>query len=563
MIMKKATFIYLISILIFLVHSITLAQIVYIPDQNFKNRLIIVLGVDTNGDGEISFSEAEAVTDTLSLQSAGINDLTGIEAFINIKGLDCSHNNLTELDISDIININLLKCNNNEITNIHINSSAYYIQTIELQHNLLKTIYFSTNTNYCNLSWNNISDLNIYYVSIGTLDISHNPILENQISIGSNVILNNLICQNIPAESINLSNMKELETVDIRNCNGLKSICVDYIPLRIEIIDGGLTSYVVYVCNPTQGNHFKAGQYQNTFVYKDDIIYNTNPNSYDLNEDGYMDILLFGDGEYIDPCYYGDTYAKPNNFSDFGININGNTDFHAGDGIYPIVNTWDSALFHVDSYEICNGSVVGSWVNESFLTVRMINSFDTIYSWASFEHITFIGTVIKSYALWRPCLDNPFLGNDTTLFLGDTVVINAGEGYDSYFWNTNDTAQSISIITNNLGVGTWPIIVYTNTGSCCYSDIKYITVVKESGVENYPGIPIKLFPNPAKDKLTITNPNCKVIKIELLDLNGKKQFSLTSSSELIDVDVSLYSDGIYFARITDDKGSWTRKIIKF
>ena len=57
--------------------------IVYIPDANFKAKLI-ALGVDTNTDGEIQFSEALVPT-VLDVSNSNIADLTGIEAFTNFQ----------------------------------------------------------------------------------------------------------------------------------------------------------------------------------------------------------------------------------------------------------------------------------------------------------------------------------------------------------------------------------------------------------------------------------------------------------------------------------------------
>ena len=57
--------------------------IVSIPDANFKNALLNNNTViDTNGDGEIQVSEAEAVTN-LWVSNENINNLKGIEFFIN------------------------------------------------------------------------------------------------------------------------------------------------------------------------------------------------------------------------------------------------------------------------------------------------------------------------------------------------------------------------------------------------------------------------------------------------------------------------------------------------
>ena len=75
------------------------AQIVNIPDANFKNALVNTLcvdtdnnnvgdaDVDTNNDGEIQVSEALAVI-ALDVFSNNISDLTGIESFANLQWLD-------------------------------------------------------------------------------------------------------------------------------------------------------------------------------------------------------------------------------------------------------------------------------------------------------------------------------------------------------------------------------------------------------------------------------------------------------------------------------------------
>ena len=76
-------------------------DIVIIPDANFKAKLI-ELGIDTNNDGEIQYSEAGVETGTLDVSGSNIADLTGLEAFINLTGLHCAGNNLTKVDVSHI-----------------------------------------------------------------------------------------------------------------------------------------------------------------------------------------------------------------------------------------------------------------------------------------------------------------------------------------------------------------------------------------------------------------------------------------------------------------------------
>ena len=82
------------------------AQIVTIPDANFKYVLLHGACVDTNSDnigdtdadtdndGEIQVSEALTVIG-LNITMQNISDLTGIESFSNLQHLFCKNNNIT------------------------------------------------------------------------------------------------------------------------------------------------------------------------------------------------------------------------------------------------------------------------------------------------------------------------------------------------------------------------------------------------------------------------------------------------------------------------------------
>lgn len=60
------------------------AQIVNIPDINFKNYLLDHPGINTNSDNEIQVSEDQGFTNSIICTFMQISDLTGIEAFENI-----------------------------------------------------------------------------------------------------------------------------------------------------------------------------------------------------------------------------------------------------------------------------------------------------------------------------------------------------------------------------------------------------------------------------------------------------------------------------------------------
>lgn len=76
---------------------------VAIPDQNFENKLI-QLGYDNVFDGQIGYNFD---VDELDLSGAYIQDLTGIEAFINLQTLDLSYNLLNQVDLTPLYTMGL------------------------------------------------------------------------------------------------------------------------------------------------------------------------------------------------------------------------------------------------------------------------------------------------------------------------------------------------------------------------------------------------------------------------------------------------------------------------
>ncbi len=122
--------------LILFVCGMAQAQIVNIPDTNFKNKLLeasttnniakdqngVSIVIDTNADNEIQVAEALAVYE-LDVINAGIGDLAGIEEFTNITSLKCDQNNLNILDVSALINLEELTCSSNNLTELDMSDN--------------------------------------------------------------------------------------------------------------------------------------------------------------------------------------------------------------------------------------------------------------------------------------------------------------------------------------------------------------------------------------------------------------------------------------------------------
>jgi len=90
----------------------------YIADYYFEQRLI-ALGIDDIMDNYVLTSVINTVTN-LNVSNSNISDLTGIEDFTALTTLNCSNNQLTNLDVSTNTSLTSLQCYNNQLTSLDV-----------------------------------------------------------------------------------------------------------------------------------------------------------------------------------------------------------------------------------------------------------------------------------------------------------------------------------------------------------------------------------------------------------------------------------------------------------
>ena len=148
-------------------------QNVYIPDANFKAYLVANSAINTNGDSEIQVSEANSFNAFLSVGFQGITDLTGIEFFTSLTGLDCESNQLTFLDLSNNTDLWFLECSNNQLVSLDIYNNPL-LQSLYGRNNQLLNLNLTNNTNLC------------------CLELTNNQIISLDLRNGNNYNLNDL-----------------------------------------------------------------------------------------------------------------------------------------------------------------------------------------------------------------------------------------------------------------------------------------------------------------------------------------------------------------------------------
>ena len=231
-----------------------LAQNVNIPDLSFKAYLISNPQINVNGDNEIQIWEAAGFVGTINcadinadkpdLPPGEILDLTGIEAFTSITGLNCSGNQISNLDISNNLNLKFLYCYKNQLKKIKLGNN-FKLHTIDCHLNQLTNLDVTQNIvlDFLNCSQNQLTKL----------DINNNPNLltlyceNNQITnlnLHQNVVLKFLRCDDNELVDLDVSNNSLLEVLLCGGQNNLTSLDISNNPnlLTLSCLYNKLTS---------------------------------------------------------------------------------------------------------------------------------------------------------------------------------------------------------------------------------------------------------------------------------------------------------------------------------
>jgi hypothetical protein len=73
---------------------------------------------------------------------------------------------------------------------------------------------------------------------------------------------------------------------------------------------------------------------------------------------------------------------------------------------------------------------------------------------------------------------------------------------------------------------------------------------------------ISLYPNPAKDYVTVTLPSMKPAILEIVNNNGNIVLKKNISALSAIVDLGKVTPGVYTVRITQDQNTSTQKLLK-
>lgn len=260
-----------------------------IEDDVYKTYL---LTFDKNGDGKLDKTEVEAITE-INIKGLGVKSLKGVEYvnFTNVRKLDCSDNELTELPVTgfftnleeiDFSNnqltgrIELNKCkklrilkgsdnmleevafensvlesvdlSNNQLTRFQCSYNTSTLKSVNVANNLLsESSGFSCSDNAVLTDWN-VSNNNLKYVYLHSTpmlenyNVSGNPLVELTLfGAGYGTALKTLDASNTALSSLDISGNMSLQSLNVMGCATLTKIFAGI--LDVEAINIEKESY--------------------------------------------------------------------------------------------------------------------------------------------------------------------------------------------------------------------------------------------------------------------------------------------------------------------------------
>tara|TARA_B100000401_G_scaffold436861_1_gene381164 strand:+ start:356 stop:1183 length:828 start_codon:yes stop_codon:yes gene_type:complete len=204
----------------------------YIPDDNFENFLESQNLGDGIKNNDTVITNNLYTIENLDLMNLGINDITGIQDFINLKHLNIAENNITEIDVSNNTHLVEIFCPNTGISSIDLSNNPD-LKYLIISNTNITSIDLSNNPNLENFACasNNINSLDLSNNSkLWFISCAWTPITE--LDLSNNNSLTQLFCKNSSLEKLDLRNGNNalIEIISAEDNPNLSCISVDDAP---------------------------------------------------------------------------------------------------------------------------------------------------------------------------------------------------------------------------------------------------------------------------------------------------------------------------------------------
>jgi Leucine-rich repeat (LRR) protein len=542
------------------------AQNVNIPDTAFLYALIDE-SVDTNGDSLISYAEAEAVT-YLEFSYKIISDMTGIEAFINLDTLDCYHNQLTNLDVTNNTALTVLDCSSNQLTSLDVTNNTA-LTWLDCHGNKLTSLDFTNNTSlkylecwgnllssldvinntaleYLNCSFNLLSSLDVMNnTALDILNCSHNKL--TSLDVSNNAALYILDCSSNPLAGLDISNNITLESLDLSEMPTLYEVCVWITPFP----PAGFS------LNPYDSpNVYFATDcgYNNVFIPDTAFLYALIDEDVDANGDSLI------------------SYAEAEIVTNLDVSGNSISDMT---GIEALVNLYclychHNQLTNLDvsdnaslNYLACSDNQLTDLdiSNNTTLTVlycdlNQLTSLDVTnntaleFLFCNGNQLTALDVINNTALKELHCSENQLtsldISNNSELYYLD--LSNMPTLYKVCVW---EMPFPLADKVDQLDTTGSPNIYFTTD---CADNIA--DEYSETRTTN-------IYPNPSDGIISIEIENINNATIEIYNVSGRLAYSRELNSKIEKIDISGLSEGMYFVKVGQEHNVSIDKLIVY
>jgi len=553
--------------------------IVDIPDANFKSFLVGNTEINTNGDTEIQCDEATAFTGVINCFNQNISDLTGIEAFVNIKELFCYNNQLSSLDLSNNTALEWLWCNDNQLSSLNVSNNTA-LEWLWCSGNQLSSLDISNNTALTELDcWNN---------QLTSLDVSNNTALEylfcedNQLSsldLSNNTDLIQLWCLNNQLSSLDLSNNtalvwlycsnNQLTSLDLSNNTALEYLVCDNNQLGSLNVSNN-TVLTELNCDSNQLSSLDLSN--NTaliYLYCD----NNQLTSLDLSNNTAL-VWLYCSNNQLSSLNLKN--GNNSNIFFFGLNLTNNFDLRCiqvDDVAYSNAN-WSSykdatACFSEDCVtptfdlptSVCqnatqtlpttsSNTILGSW-SPAIIDTSVVGT----------QTYIFIPTnCYNSYsiAISIVAIPNTPTGEENQTFTAGQTLADLVVNGDNLVWYSDNTYSNTLSLSEPLVNGA-TYYVRSENGDC-QSEALVITVEEQASRTYFDVFGFKYYPNPVNDILHFS-ANQPIEKVVVSTMLGQ-EIKVNLSSDKTSVNLSNLPSGNYLVKVTIEGVANTIKVVK-
>lgn len=530
------------------------AQIVNIPDVNFKNKVLasnssntiaknlagMYFAVDANGDGVIQQSEALQVK-SLDVKSSNIASLDGILDFENLEILDCSQNSIDKLYLSNLISLKWLNASNNVLTNGGVSIGA------NIEHIDLHNVTFSPNeldfSNKPMLSYLNLQNSNVY-----TLDCSNSKLITLMLNGCNN--LNELDCSYNLLTSLDLSGLNIIGNAYYLGSGPNASI----------YYQGGIN------CSHNNLTNLNVNSLTTNFL---DCSYNSLI-TLDASSLTFVKIPNVPISEIPVPSLYFD--CSHNQLTTLTVNDNLSLQYFSCS--YNNLNSLHIPKIITPSFNCSHNNITSLNITDISEINRLDLSYNSLTSFVSpiLQYISDTSLLLFSYPDWA--IQNINCSNNLLTFLDlNNTQINSIDA-------SNNTINTLfiknGILNDNLNLQNNPSIQFICTDNIplsppdSYSELNYYqdmlptsTIsntcstlsIKENESSNEPVFSI--YPNPATDYIKIT-PEEEIINVAVFDSTGREINVNTKNNQ---IDIRKLNEGVYLMNIETKRRKVFKKVI--